>query len=61
MTHITRTITVHSGASLLIKVTMCSTQEDCAKPGEKLLAVNGESVLGYTVDKVSPVSRNYRN
>ncbi|XP_075999928.1 multiple PDZ domain protein isoform X2 [Genypterus blacodes] len=24
--------------------------EDCIRPGDKLLAVNGESVLGYTVD-----------
>lgn len=27
-------------------------QEDGMKPGDKLLAVNGESVLGYTVEKV---------
>lgn len=27
------------------------------KPGDKLLAVNGESVLGYTVEKVAEVFR----
>uniref|UniRef100_A0A3Q3LDC1 Multiple PDZ domain crumbs cell polarity complex component n=1 Tax=Mastacembelus armatus TaxID=205130 RepID=A0A3Q3LDC1_9TELE len=27
--------------------------EDCMKPGDKLLAVNGESVLGYTVEKIN--------
>uniref|UniRef100_A0AAQ6A7S8 Multiple PDZ domain protein n=1 Tax=Amphiprion ocellaris TaxID=80972 RepID=A0AAQ6A7S8_AMPOC len=27
-------------------------KEGCMKPGDKLLAVNGESVLGYTVDRV---------
>lgn len=27
-------------------------QEGCMKPGDTLLAVNGESVLGYTVEKV---------
>uniref|UniRef100_A0AAQ5ZB59 Multiple PDZ domain protein n=1 Tax=Amphiprion ocellaris TaxID=80972 RepID=A0AAQ5ZB59_AMPOC len=37
--------------SVLIKA-MCCVQEGCMKPGDKLLAVNGESVLGYTVDRV---------
>lgn len=37
----------------LIETTICSTQEGCMKPGDKLLAVNGESVLGYTVEKVT--------
>ncbi|XP_051799678.1 multiple PDZ domain protein isoform X10 [Acanthochromis polyacanthus] len=33
-------------------------KEGCMKPGDKLLAVNGESVLGYTVDRVSSLLRN---
>lgn len=37
---------------LLIQSIMCFIQEGCMKPGDKLLAVNGESVLGYTVEKV---------
>uniref|UniRef100_A0A3Q0RMN0 Multiple PDZ domain crumbs cell polarity complex component n=1 Tax=Amphilophus citrinellus TaxID=61819 RepID=A0A3Q0RMN0_AMPCI len=37
---------------LLIKAIMCCEQEGCMKSGDKLLAVNGESVLGYTVEKV---------
>uniref|UniRef100_A0A7N9AR19 Multiple PDZ domain crumbs cell polarity complex component n=1 Tax=Mastacembelus armatus TaxID=205130 RepID=A0A7N9AR19_9TELE len=32
---------------------LCFMQEDCMKPGDKLLAVNGESVLGYTVEKIN--------
>ncbi|XP_074480859.1 multiple PDZ domain protein isoform X19 [Sebastes fasciatus] len=32
-------------------------KEDCMKPGDKLLAVNGESVLGYTVEKVNSLLR----
>ncbi|XP_035800981.2 multiple PDZ domain protein isoform X5 [Amphiprion ocellaris] len=32
-------------------------KEGCMKPGDKLLAVNGESVLGYTVDRVSSLLR----
>ncbi|KAM7377385.1 hypothetical protein PAMA_013935 [Pampus argenteus] len=32
-------------------------KEDCIKPGDKLLAVNGESVLGYTVEKVNSLLR----
>ncbi|CAJ1086302.1 multiple PDZ domain protein isoform X5 [Xyrichtys novacula] len=28
-----------------------TSKEDCMKPGDKLLSVNGESVLGYSVDK----------
>uniref|UniRef100_A0A668W7G3 Multiple PDZ domain protein n=1 Tax=Oreochromis aureus TaxID=47969 RepID=A0A668W7G3_OREAU len=32
-------------------------KEGCMKPGDKLLAVNGESVLGYTVEKVSSLLR----
>ncbi|KAM3591253.1 uncharacterized protein V6R79_025536 [Siganus canaliculatus] len=28
-------------------------KEGCMRPGDKLLAVNGESVLGYTVEKVN--------
>ncbi|XP_061566606.1 multiple PDZ domain protein isoform X3 [Cololabis saira] len=32
-------------------------QEDCMKPGDKLLAVNGESVLGYTPDQVNSLLR----
>ncbi|XP_029310521.1 LOW QUALITY PROTEIN: multiple PDZ domain protein [Cottoperca gobio] len=28
-------------------------KEGCMKPGDKLLAVNGQSVLGYTVEKVN--------
>ncbi|XP_026175824.1 multiple PDZ domain protein isoform X3 [Mastacembelus armatus] len=35
-------------------------KEDCMKPGDKLLAVNGESVLGYTVEKVNSLLRNAR-
>ncbi|KAM6909367.1 multiple PDZ domain protein [Xenentodon cancila] len=31
--------------------------EDCMKPGDKLLAVNGESVLGYTVEQVNSLLR----
>ncbi len=37
----------------LIKTLICSIQEGCMKPGDKLLAVNGESVLGYAVEKVT--------
>ncbi|KAA8582458.1 hypothetical protein FQN60_006129, partial [Etheostoma spectabile] len=32
-------------------------KEGCMKPGDKLLAVNGESVLGYTVEEVSSLLR----
>uniref|UniRef100_A0AAX7VJ76 Multiple PDZ domain protein n=1 Tax=Astatotilapia calliptera TaxID=8154 RepID=A0AAX7VJ76_ASTCA len=32
-------------------------KEGCMKPGDTLLAVNGESVLGYTVEKVSSLLR----
>ncbi|XP_044039683.1 multiple PDZ domain protein-like isoform X4 [Siniperca chuatsi] len=32
-------------------------KEGCMKPGDKLLAVNGESVQGYTVEKVSSLLR----
>ncbi|XP_047445915.1 multiple PDZ domain protein isoform X3 [Mugil cephalus] len=32
-------------------------KEGCMKPGDKLLAVNGESVLGYTAEKVSSLLR----
>nr|XP_046237330.1 multiple PDZ domain protein-like isoform X11 [Scatophagus argus] len=32
-------------------------KEGCMKPGDKLLAVNGESVLGYTVEKVNSLLR----
>ncbi|KAL7374805.1 hypothetical protein ABVT39_007383 [Epinephelus coioides] len=32
-------------------------KECCMKPGDKLLAVNGESVLGYTVKKVNSLLR----
>ncbi|XP_032439263.1 multiple PDZ domain protein isoform X5 [Xiphophorus hellerii] len=31
--------------------------DGCMKPGDKLLAVNGESVLGYTVEKVNSLLR----
>ncbi|XP_035769455.1 multiple PDZ domain protein [Neolamprologus brichardi] len=34
-----------------------TSKEGCMKPGDKLLAVNGESVLGYTVEKVSSLLR----
>ncbi|XP_030017617.1 multiple PDZ domain protein isoform X2 [Sphaeramia orbicularis] len=33
-------------------------KEGCMKAGDKLLAVNGESVLGYSVEKVSSLLRN---
>lgn len=42
----------------LIKILIFSMQEDCMKPGDKLLTVNGESVLGYTVEKVHCVIGN---
>uniref|UniRef100_M3ZRS6 Multiple PDZ domain protein n=1 Tax=Xiphophorus maculatus TaxID=8083 RepID=M3ZRS6_XIPMA len=32
-------------------------KDGCMKPGDKLLAVNGESVLGYTVEKVNSLLR----
>ncbi|KAM9836431.1 multiple PDZ domain protein [Aulostomus maculatus] len=32
-------------------------KEGCMKPGDKLLAVNGESVLGYAVEKVNSLLR----
>ncbi|XP_039679416.1 multiple PDZ domain protein isoform X3 [Perca fluviatilis] len=32
-------------------------KEGCMKPGDKLLAVNGESVLGYTVEEVNSLLR----
>ncbi|XP_065806535.1 multiple PDZ domain protein isoform X3 [Labrus bergylta] len=32
-------------------------KEDCMKPGDKLLTVNGESVLGYSVEKVNSLLR----
>ncbi|KAI3376455.1 hypothetical protein L3Q82_016917 [Scortum barcoo] len=32
-------------------------KEGCMRPGDKLLAVNGESVLGYTVEKVNSLLR----
>ncbi|XP_030286729.1 multiple PDZ domain protein isoform X4 [Sparus aurata] len=32
-------------------------KEGCMKPGDKLLAVNGESVLGYTAEKVNSLLR----
>ncbi|XP_027133463.1 multiple PDZ domain protein isoform X4 [Larimichthys crocea] len=34
-----------------------TSKEDGMKPGDKLLAVNGESVLGYTVEKVNYLLR----
>ncbi|KAM4536535.1 multiple PDZ domain protein isoform 8-T8 [Odontesthes bonariensis] len=34
-----------------------SGKEGCMKPGDKLLAVNGESVLGYPVEKVHSLLR----
>ncbi|KAM4611696.1 multiple PDZ domain protein [Polymixia lowei] len=36
-------------------------KEGCIKPGDKLLAVNGESVLGYSVEKVSSLLRKAKN
>ncbi|XP_078792261.1 multiple PDZ domain protein isoform X1 [Oryzias latipes] len=39
------------------EVTDHSGHEGCMKPGDKLLAVNGVSVLGYTVDKVNSLLR----
>ncbi|XP_041820522.1 multiple PDZ domain protein isoform X3 [Chelmon rostratus] len=39
------------------EVTEHTGKEGCMKPGDKLLAVNGESVLGYTVEKVSSLLR----
>lgn len=49
-----RTAPVQNDVSfgLLMKATICSPQEGCMKPGDRLLAVNGESVLGCTVEKV---------
>uniref|UniRef100_A0A673CU86 Multiple PDZ domain protein n=1 Tax=Sphaeramia orbicularis TaxID=375764 RepID=A0A673CU86_9TELE len=38
--------------SIIHLISMCSLQEGCMKAGDKLLAVNGESVLGYSVEKV---------
>lgn len=51
---------LHNTANLssLIKDLICSMQEGCMKPGDKLLAVNGESVLGYTVEKVRCATEN---
>uniref|UniRef100_UPI0037E944AE multiple PDZ domain protein n=1 Tax=Semicossyphus pulcher TaxID=241346 RepID=UPI0037E944AE len=34
-----------------------TNKEDCVKPGDKILAVNGESVLGYSVEKVNSLLR----
>uniref|UniRef100_H2LHB5 Multiple PDZ domain crumbs cell polarity complex component n=1 Tax=Oryzias latipes TaxID=8090 RepID=H2LHB5_ORYLA len=45
----------HQNASSIIKSALSKVKiifEGCMKPGDKLLAVNGVSVLGYTVDKV---------
>lgn len=47
----------HYAADFLIKM-ICSMQEGCMTPGDKLLPVNGESALGYTVEKVHCVSGN---
>ncbi|XP_056224651.1 multiple PDZ domain protein isoform X2 [Seriola aureovittata] len=33
------------------------SEEGCMRPGDKLLTVNGESVLGYSVEKVSSLLR----
>ncbi|XP_034532120.1 multiple PDZ domain protein isoform X4 [Notolabrus celidotus] len=35
-----------------------TSKDDCMQPGDKLLSVNGESVLGYTVEKVNSLLRN---
>lgn len=48
----------HYAADFLIKIVICSMQEGCMTPGDKLLPVNGESALGYTVEKVHCVSGN---
>uniref|UniRef100_A0A667Z7E0 Multiple PDZ domain crumbs cell polarity complex component n=1 Tax=Myripristis murdjan TaxID=586833 RepID=A0A667Z7E0_9TELE len=42
---------------LLIQVIICYMQECCIKPGDKLIFVNGESVLGYSVEKVNSLLR----
>uniref|UniRef100_UPI003AAA223C multiple PDZ domain protein n=1 Tax=Centroberyx gerrardi TaxID=166262 RepID=UPI003AAA223C len=34
-----------------------ANKEGCMKPGDKLLSVNGESVLGYSVEKVNSLLR----
>ncbi|XP_024143747.1 multiple PDZ domain protein isoform X4 [Oryzias melastigma] len=39
------------------EVTGHSGHEGCMKPGDKLLAVNGVSVLGYTIEKVNSLLR----
>uniref|UniRef100_A0A8C4IJ28 Multiple PDZ domain protein n=1 Tax=Dicentrarchus labrax TaxID=13489 RepID=A0A8C4IJ28_DICLA len=38
------------------KIVFLPIKEGCMKPGDKLLSVNGESVLGYSVEKVQCVS-----
>lgn len=48
----------HYTADFLIKIMICSMQEGCMTPGDKLLPVNGESALGYTVEKVHCVEIN---
>lgn len=40
------------GLWFLMLSVICLLQDDCMKPGDKLLSVNGESVLGYSVEKV---------
>ncbi|XP_059210532.1 multiple PDZ domain protein [Centropristis striata] len=40
------------------EVTEHTGKEGCMKPGDKLLAVNGESVQGCTVEKVNSLLRN---
>ncbi|XP_039996432.1 multiple PDZ domain protein isoform X3 [Xiphias gladius] len=43
------------------EVTEHTGKEGCMKPGDKLLAVNGESVFGYTVEKVSSLLRKAKD
>lgn len=40
----------------LIKVVMTSMQDGCTKVADSVLAANGESVFGYTVEKVNRVN-----
>lgn len=41
-----------ANANMLTNAMSRFTQEGCMKAGDRLLAVNGESVLGYSVEKV---------
>lgn len=51
--HDERLCSVDIQLPLLNQSFVCCVQEGCMKPGDKLLAVNGESVLGYTVEQVT--------